>query len=353
MAKVLIRQNEISAYNVSTYNCISELHELTVAYYSKDKTSIPCSFQKHKLNYIKIKSIILVSDLKSLCKQFDVVIFVPDFHVPAYCLLPFGNRRYKVISWSIGFRVSYVHPYITYRKHNLLDRFFQKVLSVCDANIFYINKSREFWKNTNLRMDNIFEAINTTDVEKIEFNPELKKDFLFIGTLYKGKGLDLLLEAYNKFYKQSSCNTKLRIVGAGSEREVLEQYVKDNGLQDNVAFHGAIYDEKEILKIFQQSLLCFSPTQAGLSVPKSMGYGVPFVSRKDAITGGEIYHIQNGVNGIMYEKDEDLSAIMLDAFENRIKYIDMGRRAMDYYYSKATNEIKAEGVIDAINYVIS
>ena len=78
-----------------------------------------------------------------------------------------------------------------------------------------------------------------------------------------------------------------------------------------------------------------------------------FVSRKDAITGGEIYHIQNGVNGIMYEKDEDLSAIMLDAFENRIKYIDMGRRAMDYYYSKATNEIKAEGVIDAINYVIS
>ena len=166
MAKVLILQNEISAYNVSTYNCISELHELTVAYYSKDKSSIPCSFQKHKLNYIKIKSIILVSDLKSLCKQFDVVIFVPDFHVPAYCLLPFGNRRYKVISWSIGFRVSYVHPYITYRKHNLLDRFFQKVLSACDANIFYINKSREFWKNTNLRMDNIFEAINTTDVEK-------------------------------------------------------------------------------------------------------------------------------------------------------------------------------------------
>ena len=55
----------------------------------------------------------------------------------------------------------------------------------------------------------------------------------------------------------------------------------------------------------------------------------------------------------MYEKDEDLSAIMLDAFENRIKYNDMGRRAMDYYYSKATNEIKAEGVIDAINYVIS
>ena len=54
----------------------------------------------------------------------------------------------------------------------------QKVLSACDANIFYINKSREFWKNTNLRMDNIFEAINTTDVEKIEFKPELKKDFL-------------------------------------------------------------------------------------------------------------------------------------------------------------------------------
>ena len=36
------------------------------------------------------------------------------------------------------------------------------------------------------------------------------------------------------------------------------------------------------------------------------------------MTGGEIYHIQKGLNGIMYLKEEDLSAIMLDAFENRI-----------------------------------
>lgn len=352
MAKVLILQNEISSYNVSTYNYISELYELTVAYYSKDKSLIPCSFQKHKLNCIKIRPIILVRQLKSLCEQFDVVVFVPDFHVPTYCILPFGNRRYKVISWSIGFRVSYIHPYITDRKHNLLDWLFQKVLSACDANIFYMNKSREFWKNTNLRMDNVFEAINTTDVEKIEFKPELKKDFLFVGTLYKGKGLDLLLEAYNDFCKQSSCDAKLRIVGTGSEREMLEQYVKDNGLQDNVIFHGAIYDEKEISKIFQQSLLCFSPTQAGLSVPKSMGYGVPFISRKDAITGGETYHIQNGVNGIMYEKDEELLAIMLDAVNNTRKYIEMGMKAKDYYNNYATAEHMAQGAMAAFKFAL-
>lgn len=352
MAKILILKNEISTYNVSTYNYISEYHELTVAYYSNDKSTIPCRFQKHKLKCNKFKSIVLIRDLKSLCEQFDIVTFVPDFHVPAYCLLPFGNRRYKVISWSIGFRVSYIHPYITDRKHNLLDRLFQKVLGACDANIFYMNKSREFWKNTNLRMDNVFEAINTTDVERIEFKTELKKDFLFVGTLYKGKGLDLLLESYNKFYKQSSCDTKLRIVGAGSERETLEQYVKDNSLQDKVIFHGAIYDEKEISKIFQQSLLCFSPTQAGLSVPKSMGYGVPFISRKDAITGGEIYHIQNGANGIIYEKDEDLLAIMLDTVNNASKYIEMGMNAKDYYDNYATVKHMAQGAMDAFKFVL-
>lgn len=353
MTKVLILQNELSSYNVATYNLIAENYDLTVAYYTKDKSSIDCFFHKKKLSTISLKSIVLIKQLRSFCKGFDVVVFVPDFHVPSYCLLPFGKRGFKTLTWSIGFRVSYIHPYITGRKHVFLDYLFKKILDRCDANIIYMNKSREFWDNTNLRMNNVFEAINTTDVERIELIPEAKNDFLFVGTLYKGKGLNLLLEAFYKVIKDSASDTKLRIVGAGSERDVLEKYVDEHDLQDKVIFHGAIYDEKEIAKIFQQSLLCFSPTQAGLSVPKSMGYGVPFVTRKDAITGGEIYHISNNVNGVMYESDDDLPNIMTDAIKNRQKYIEMGKKAMDYYYNNATIKHMAQGAIDAIEYALN
>ena len=351
--KVLILQNQISSYNVITYNAIANKYDLTVAYFFKDQSKGNAFFSKLKLKTIGFKSLKIVPRLNALCKNYDVVVIMPDMHIVSYCMLAFRHRRYKVVSWSIGFRVSYIHPYITNREHNILDWCFSKVLSACDANIFYMNKSKEFWEKTNLRMDNVFEAINTTDVERIELIPEVKKDFLFVGTLYKGKGLNLLLEAFYKVIKDSASDTKLRIVGAGSERDVLEKYVDEYDLQDKVIFHGAIYDEKEIAKIFQQSLLCFSPTQAGLSVPKSMGYGVPFVTRKDAITGGEIYHISNNVNGVMYESDDDLPNIMTDAIKNRQKYIEMGVKAMDYYYNNATIKHMAQGAIDAIEYALN
>lgn len=353
MAKVLILKAEISAYNVPTLNIIANHHNLTVGYFTKDKSTVECKFHKMKFDVCHLGPFILVKNLKKVCKNYDVVTFIPDLHVLSYCLLPFSRRNFKAISWSIGFRVSYIHPYITNRKHNILDWLFKQVLSHCDANIFYMNKAREFWNNSCLRTDNIFQAINTATVAPIEFLPAAKKDFLFVGTLYKGNGLDLLLNAFNKVVHEYDTDTKLRIVGAGDQREILEKYVVDNGLETKVVFHGAIYDESEISKIFQQSILCFSPTQAGLSVPKSMGYGVPFVTRKDAITGGEIYHITSGKNGIMYDSNDDLPAIMADAIKHRSKYLDMGRLALDYYQSSATVEHMAQGALDAIDFVLA
>ena len=84
-----------------------------------------------------------------------------------------------------------------------------------------------------------------------------------------------------------------------------------------------------------------------------MGYGVPFVCRKDAITGGEIYHITNGVNGIHYESDFDLTNILVDAMNCPEKYVEMGRKAKDYYDNNATIQHMAQGAIDAFNYAIN
>jgi len=77
---------------------------------------------------------------------------------------------------------------------------------------------------------------------------------------------------------------------------------------------------------------------------------VPYATRKDAITGGEIYHITDGVNGFMYEKDEDLLSILLDASKNPQKYIDMGLKAKEYYDNNATVKHRSEGAIKAFKY---
>ncbi len=351
MKKLLILQNEISSYNVSTYNEISIEYDLTLGFITKDKSSQECLFKKHQFNSSSFGPFTFVKGLRSFCQGFDIVCILPNLRIPSYCAIPFLPHKYRVISWSIGFRCSYEHPYNPERKHVFSDKVFEKILSKCDANIFYMEKSKEFWKGTSLRMDNVFVAPNTTDIAEIEFKPDLKKDFLFVGTLYRGKGLDLLLNAFNQFKQQTVSDIRLIIVGGGEMENDLKAFVREKGLEDTVMFTGPIYDEKLLSSYFQKSLLCFSPTQAGLSVPKSMGYGVPFVTRKDAITGGEIYHITDGVNGITYSEDNDLISIMTDAAANKDKYIRMGEMARDYYLGFATTKHMAKGCLDAIKYV--
>ena len=144
--KVLLLQNEISSYNVSTYNEISKEVDLTVGYYSKDKSAEDCSFKKYLFDFKQMGPFTFVRKLRPICRQYDVVCIMPNLHIPSYCVIPFLPHKYKVLSWSIGFRVSYTHPYVTGRKHGLLDRLYQLILSKCDANIFYMEKSKEFWR---------------------------------------------------------------------------------------------------------------------------------------------------------------------------------------------------------------
>lgn len=144
-----------------------------------------------------------------------------------------------------------------------------------------MEKAKEFWKNSSLDMDKVFVAPNTTLVKKIDIENKTKKDFLFVGTLYKGKGLEVLLDSYKKAIDNFNHQIpKLRIVGEGEMRPFIEDFIRKNKLENNISLEGAIFDENVLAEQFKKAILCFSPLQAGLSVPKSMGYGVPFVTQK-------------------------------------------------------------------------
>ena len=347
---VLILQDEISAYNVPFFNELAKQYDLTVGYYTKDKSASECRFQKHHFSVTYRGPFYFVHGVSEFCKKYDVVVTGPNLHNPSYFLLPYKKHKYAIATWSIGFRVSYVHPYIVSRKHNFLDWLFMRMLNKCDASVFYMEKSKEFWRKTKLNFSKIFVAPNTTEVVEISFTAEKKKDFIFVGTLYKGKGVDLLIDAFADAKAKINSDIRLHIIGDGEERESLINIVKEKGLQGDVVFHGAIFDETLLAQHFQTALLSFSPTQAGLSVPKSMGYGVPFVTRYDSITGGEIYHITNGINGVIYQSDSELIDIMVDAMKNPKKFVEMGSNAKHYYNDSASITVMAKGMSDAIEY---
>ena len=200
-----------------------------------------------------------------------------------------------------------------------------------------------------------FVAHNTVKVADFEKLPEIseKNKYLFVGTLYQQKGLGELIEAYAIARKNCENLPKLYIVGKGPEEQLIKDIIKEKGLSDSVVMTGAIYDEDVLKNYFLTSLLCISPKQAGLSVQKSLGYGVPFVTRPDAITGGERLDIHDRENGFFYQTVEELADIIINALIRPKEIEQMSANARDYYLKEASPEKMAQGVLDAINYVLN
>lgn len=351
---VLLVQESIVFYRVPIFNLIAEKVNLTIAYTEKNDANINDNFKIIKLNKITIGGFhIIKNNLKRLCRNYDVVIIMADLHYLSFCCLPFLKRDYKVIPWTIGLRASYTRSYDIAKKKDLIDKIYLKILQKSDAIIFYMAEAKKFWGNT-IDKNSIFIAHNTVEVLNVnlDFDIKKKKSILFVGSLYKEKNIYELIYAFISAKKISKSTDFLRldIIGEGVEFEFILELIKKYKLEKSVFLHGAIYDEKELARFFNKAILSVSPNQAGLSVVKSMGYGVPFVTRSTAITGGEKFNITNKVNGLFYDDQEELKQIIVDAFNSPDIFIEMGKRAREHYISKATINNMANNVINAIKF---
>jgi glycosyltransferase involved in cell wall biosynthesis len=72
-------------------------------------------------------------------------------------------------------------------------------------------------------------------------------------------------------------------------------------IQNRVIFKGKITSNKDLIEFYRNAFVSVSFGQAGLSVLQSLGYGVPFITKKNAISGGEITNIIDKYNGFLCE----------------------------------------------------
>ena len=353
--KVLIIQEDLKNYRDPIYSIIAESVDLTVAY------TVSTEFQESsypviKLPYYRLGKIIWHKGLYKLLRKYDVVIYPPHLKMIKLTMSPFFLNKPKFVPWSIGLHVSYNRQYDLGRAPAFIDYFYEFLQDHADARLFYTKDVVEYWKkHKKLDESKCFVAHNTVKVEnsKSPYPYDKKDSFLFVGTLYKQKGLGELLEAYAMAYARNNDLPNLEVIGNGPERLTLGKLAKDLGIIDKIRFEGPIYDENILSEFFNKAILCISPKQAGLSVLKSFGYGVPFVTRHDAITGGERNNIIDGYNGLYYDSINQLSDILIDSTTNIKKYSSLSLNAYDYYCKNATPENMAQGVIDAIKYVLS
>lgn len=349
--KVLILYNELFHYRIPVWNELAKKCELTVAY-SEGKGTIPegqtCDFEIIYLpaRVLFKRVVIQKSNIRKLVKDYDVIIAYGDIAWLKYSTLPWFSDN-KVIFHTIGVSASYSKGYDEHKGWDRIRTFFYRQAS---ALAFYTDYPIEKYVKLGIPREKLFVAPNTVAVSPID-NIGTKDSILVIGTLYREKGLQLLLDAYAEL--KYECNLPiLNIIGKGPDYELIQRWIQDNNMQDKIYLRGAIFDINEKAKYFAKAFACISPKQAGLTVLESMGYGVPFVTTKNAITGGELLNIHNGVDGVVLEEESQLLSTIKDIADKPERFIKMGREAMKYYNQNRTPQHMAEGLWDAICYAI-
>lgn len=351
---MLIIYNKVWSYRLKIFDILNQYYDLTVAY--SDKTFVGKSFD-FKTIYTPGKDIGPVffhkPNLRKMADEYDVVIGISNVRWLSLMFLLLGKRNFKFILWGIGVSASYENKLDSKTTWDRVRFFFSKR---ADAILFYSSYPVNKYIANGIEAEKLFVANNTVaiddsfDLKSVE---NTKTDFLFIGTLYPQKGIDILVNVYIELNKNIDLPV-LNIIGAGPMQDVIKDLVNANGLQNKILLHGPIYDQKILINFFSRSLVCISPNQAGLSVLMSMGYGVPFLTSCDAITGGEIFNIIKNENGFIYDgTDEELKKTLTWIINNRNTVLEYGRKAKVHYDLSRKPIDMANAIRDSIEYVLN
>lgn len=162
------------------------------------------------------------------------------------------------------------------------------------------------------------------DSSKYRQRDTLKPNFISIRTLSPLYNIECILRAYKRVKAQFPDAT-LTIVGNGPSRESLEKMVADECIKD-VYFTGRV-DNQEIYKHLDQADILLSAPRIDnmpVSILEAFNAGLLVISSN---VGGVPYMIEDGVNGLLFESDNDkeLAGKMKLAVENTDTTIIIGR----------------------------
>lgn len=346
MKKILIITGEnLKHYRVEMYNLLCDRYNITFAHTG------------NKVDNAKFTQLKIVNKVLG---PFNKYINLPDLSTYHTVIFPFNIRlinlyyylikpnKFKLLLFGIGVTASYTRQYDHEKRLDFIKRFF---LKKSDGAIFYEHYPLIKFQSQKINPNKLFPAYNTVlPPTNFQFSSKTFETFIFIGTLYKQKKIYDLLYAYERLFNKMGQNTpKLEIIGDGIEYSNIKSWIYKNKLTSNVILHGELINDVNLSPIFKRAIVCISPGQAGLSVQKCFSYGIPFVTTKRAITGGELFSIINKTNGFLYDGSiEHLSKIMFDLSSDVYDIKKISQRAFSFYNNFRTPEIWRDAFCDAI-----
>ena len=176
--------------------------------------------------------------------------------------------------------------------------------------LFAIHNSLDYCTQKAIR-----ETIVHSDIYKEHFQNEFST-IIFIGRLTKVKKLDLVIDAL-ACLRDKGEKYNMVFVGNGSEGENLKAKVRDLGLDDQVWFYGASYNEKINAELIYNADLCVSPGNVGLTAMHSLVFGCPVITHNHLEWQMPEYEsIKAGITGDFFTIDDtdDLTRVISQWF---------------------------------------
>jgi teichuronic acid biosynthesis glycosyltransferase TuaC len=160
-----------------------------------------------------------------------------------------------------------------------------------------------------------FNMLNKAECRKELGLPEDKKIVLFVGNVVPVKGVKYLIEAVNRLKKAGRKNLLLVIVGDGSDKAALEEYVRLHNLETFVHFAGRKSHQEIPLWMNCADLFCLPSLSEGMPnvVIEAMACGRPVVG---TLVGGVPDIINSDLLGTVVSSadSEALSTAIENAF---------------------------------------
>lgn len=160
------------------------------------------------------------------------------------------------------------------------------------------------------------------------------RNIVFIGRLRATKKFNLLLEAIY-LLKQNGEFVNVTFIGDGEEKENMEQYVINKGIEKQVWFYGECFDENKNAELIYNADLCVSPGHIGLTAMHVMMFGCPAITSDDFINQTpEFEAIIEGKTGSFFKSDD--SSSLSESISNWFKLHNADR---DYIRKQCYEEI--------------
>ncbi|WP_331561843.1 glycosyltransferase family 4 protein [Chlorobium sp.] len=340
--KIAIIYGPLLHYRVALFEILSRRYELTVFTTKFNRGTIEHGFTVIEIPALHLGPFHAQIGLRRrlLRGRFDVCIsFLDVRHIDSLAAVFFPITP-RTFCWGVWLTRSGIANYIRL-----------SAIKRCEAALFYCYEHLQEVAELESDLDKLYVAPNTFAVPDVYMasSPKVRDSILFVGSFAPRKGLERLVRLFASALSEMPGHIRLVLLGDGSLREQLIKLTNDLGVSGRVEMPGRVNDTNVLAYYYSRALVSVSLSQAGLSVLQSMGFGVPFLTIRGSISGGEINNISNGITGFLIDDDDtEIIKNLRTIVKDPVRMLAMGAAAKAHYRRYASIQNYAQGFFDML-----